>query len=213
MATKKRGNKLATLSEAVAKKAKRIIRKIATVLSPSTAKAIGDYSGKKAVVGKAITIAVDGLIADGVKPTMMYAPAKGADRTFYASLETAIIAGFSPAARAMLDSETKALAVIEKPDNREVKCKANKKYWQQQVGSGIKDLRKSLEKRLNPKKTGGSKDIEPMEQRIRRVLVGIAAELREATDVNITHLPDLLRSLDTAIGYIPAPEVKESKAA
>ena len=94
---------------------------------------------------------VDGFIADGVTPEMLVAPKKGQDRAFYDQLCEAIVAGFSASAVAMLDGDVKALPEIGKAKaalNRDAKCKENRKYWQQQIGSKVKDYRNSLTKRL-----------------------------------------------------------------
>ena len=80
-------------------------------------------------------LAVDSLIADGIKSDDLYAPEKGKDRAFYESMLNAVEASMPAAARSLLRAETHNL-----PEG----SKEKKRYWQQQRGSLLKDVRKAL---------------------------------------------------------------------
>lgn len=177
-------------------------------LSSATIKAIGDYSGKKAGAGKAITKAVDGLLADGVTPEMMFAPAKDADRTFYTTLEVAVTVGFSANAQAMLKADVKSLAEVDEAKakaNRDLKCKANRRYWMQQIGSGIKDLRNSLSKRLTAKaeSDGAEADKSTWEATKRKVIAEIIAQAQKKESTTIKDISAFIKDLQSALARIP----------
>ena len=177
-------------------------------LSTATIKAIGDFSGKKAGVGKAITKAVDGLLADGATPEMMFAPGKDADRTFYTTLEISVAAGFSANAQAMLKADVKSLAEVDEAKakaNRELKCKANRRYWQQQIGSGIKDLRNSLAKRLTVSESDGAEaDKSTWEATKRKVIAEIITQAQKKEASTIKDMAAFIKDLQSALARIPA---------
>ena len=87
------------------------------------------------------TKAVDALYADGVQPADLESPEKGADRTAYDSYRFAIVAGFPADARKLVQAD-KAVA-----KGYTEQQKADRRYWQQQIGSKLKDLRNALTKR------------------------------------------------------------------
>lgn len=89
--------------------------------------------------GTRTKLAVDGLIADGITPEMMEAPAKDGDRTFYDSLLNAIQAGMPKAAQAVLNADVRALSEEKKAERR---------YQMQQRGSLLGKLRAALRKRI-----------------------------------------------------------------
>ena len=83
--------------------------------------------------------AVDHLRADAITSEMLDAPAKGADRSFYdGELKPAIILGFTTTIQTLLATDTKSLDEGKK---------MTKRYWQQQIGSKIKDLKAALVRR------------------------------------------------------------------
>lgn len=82
-----------------------------------------------------MSLAIDGLVAEGIKADDLYAPEKGKDRAFYESMIDAVQAGMPAAARSLLRAETQNL-----PEGSKIK----KRYWQQQRGSLLKDVRKAL---------------------------------------------------------------------
>ena len=75
------------------------------------------------------------LISQGITADMLKAPAKGESRELYDGIKAAIVSGFSEEVRSLLLAKTAELI-----DTR----KLVKKYWQQQIGSKLKDLRNQM---------------------------------------------------------------------
>jgi hypothetical protein len=176
-------------------------------LSEGTFKAIGDYTSKKIGAGKGLTKAVDGLYADGVRPEMMFAPKKDESRVFYQSLEIAVKAGFSASAQAMMTTDVKTLPEVgdsKAKANRDLKCKENRKYWQQQIGSGIKDLRNSLAKRFSAGSDGAEEDKSTWESTKRKVIAEIIAQAQKKESSKIADIAAFIKDLQSALARIPA---------
>lgn len=176
-------------------------------LSNATIKAIGEYSGKKVQAGKGLTKAVDGLYADGVLPEMMFAPKKDEDRTLYISLEVSVTMGFSANAQAMLKADVKSLASVGEDKakaNRDLKCKENRRYWQQQIGSGIKDLRNSLAKRFATDSDGAGSDKASWEATKRTVLADMIKQAQGKEASTIKDMAAFIKDLQSALARIPA---------
>jgi hypothetical protein len=167
--------------------------------------------------GKTRGKTLDLMQADGYTPEMLTAPAKDADRTFYDSVCRAVVAGFSAAAQAMLAGEAKALKTIGEDQarvNRDTKCRENRKYWQQQIGSKIKDYRKGLERRIaeaEAKAEGeaegetGSKD---KAAQWRKTLSTIITQAQNAEGAQVKDLPAFIKDLESAVARITAPADK-----
>lgn len=83
-------------------------------------------------------LAIDGLVAEGIKADDLFAPEKGKDRALYESMLEAVEAGMPASARSLLRAETQNL-----PESSKIK----KRYWQQQRGSLLKDVRRALGRR------------------------------------------------------------------
>ena len=150
---------------------------------------------KKLAGEKATTAAVDALQADGVTPEMMFAPKKDGDRTFYASLEGAVIAGFTATAQALLKKETKTLSDQQKSDKR---------YWQQQIGSKIKDFRNALQRRIDQGSEGdGVHNKSTLESRIRRDLAKYITQLEKVEQFS-GNVVELTKCLKSALAYVKA---------
>jgi hypothetical protein len=147
---------------------------------------------------------IDSLVADGIVHTAMLAPKKGEDRTFYASLEVAVIAGFTAAAQAMLDADVKSLPEVDDSRaklNRDLKCKGNRRYWQQQVGSKIKDYRNGVEKRNTPEDSDGANDKTTFDSRLKRDLTKYIAQI-EKLEASSFSVVDMLKYLKGASALI-----------
>ena len=173
-------------------------------LSTATLTAIKADVSKDLVAKKAGVKVIDSLVADGITHTMMVAPKKGEDRTFYASLEAAVVAGFTASAQAMLKADVKTLAEVDEAKakaNREVKCKVNRRYWQQQIGSKIKDYRNAVEKRNAPADEGGASKTAPFEARLKRDLTKYITQI-EALEAAKFSVVDMLKYLKSASALI-----------
>ena len=92
---------------------------------------------------KAMTSAVDLMVAEGLKSTDFISPKGEASKSTssaeqFEEINAAIVAGFTPATQKLLDTPTKALTESGKH---------NKRYAQQQIGARRNDFKRALEKR------------------------------------------------------------------
>ena len=175
-----------------------------STISASTIKAITDFSNVSITAGKKMIKAVDGLYADGIRPESMMAPKKGEDRAFYDTLGRAIVAGFSTNAQKMIAIGAKDLPEIDEAKaNRDALCKINAKYWQQQVGSKMKDLRNALERRIS---AGGSDGAEASksswEATKRKELATMIAQAQKKEAAQINDIAAFIRELQSALARI-----------
>jgi hypothetical protein len=177
-------------------------------LSAATLTAIKADVSKDLAAKRAGLKVVDSLVADGVTHTMMVAPKKGEDRTFYASLEGAVVSGFTTAAQAMLSADVKTLAEIDEGKakaNRDIKCKVNRRYWQQQIGSKIKDYRNAVEKRNAPADEGGAGANKASWESVKRkVLAEIIAQAQAKEASKVKDIAAFIKDLQSALARIPA---------
>jgi hypothetical protein len=165
---------------------------------------------------------LDLLQAEGVSPAMLEAPAKDADRTFYDSVCRAIVAGFAPVVRSMLAGEAKALKTIGEDQakaNRTAKCRENRKYWQQRIGSVMRDYRVGLERRIAAAEAAaaeaedgedgeGAGNKGTQEARWRKALSTIVTQAQKAEGAMVKDLPAFVRDIESAIARITAPAEK-----
>ena len=117
-------------------------RTIMTIqLSNAARESIRDFVSISVTLNTKQTKMVDTLVADGVTHEMCFAPKGDAPREFYDSICEAVTLGFSKPAQKLLAftrAEVKALSEAQKTERR---------YWQQQTGSKVKDIRNALKKR------------------------------------------------------------------
>jgi hypothetical protein len=166
---------------------KQVSKQVAVVIAAAVA--------KKLSAEKSTAQVVDALVADGVTPEMMRAPKKDGDRTFYGSLEGAVIAGFTATAQALLKKETKTLS-----DDQKVA----KRYWQQQIGSKIKDFRNALQRRIDQGSEGdGVHNTSTLESRIRRDLAKYITQLEKVESFS-GNVVELTKCLKSALAYVKA---------
>jgi hypothetical protein len=177
-------------------------------LSAATLTAIKADVSKDLLAKRAGLKVIDSLVADGITHTMMVAPKKGDDRTFYASLEAAVVAGFTASAQAMLSADVKTLAEIDEAKakaNRDAKCKINRRYWQQQVGSKIKDYRNAVEKRNAPADEGGAGANKASWESVKRkVIAEIITQAQGKEASTIKDMAGFIKDLQSALVRIPA---------
>ena len=170
------------------------------VLSKTTAEDIKTFVEKGRRADDAKGKAIDALYADGIKPEHMLAPKdKDADRSFYASLETAVVSGFTATNQALLKKDVKTLNEKQKGERR---------YWQQQIASKIKDMRNSLQRRID--KANASEDGEAQtnsaswESAKRKALTDIIAQAKKKESTTIKDLVKFIQDLESALARIPA---------
>lgn len=165
-------------------------------LSAATMDAIKANVSKDLAARNSGVKVIDGLYADGIKPEMMFAPKKDEDRTFYTSLETSVVAGFTAPIQALLKKETKTL----KEDD-----KKKKRYWQQQIGSKIKDYRNALAKRFESGESDGAQDDKSSwEATLRKELATRIAQAQKKEATKIKDIAAFIKDLQSALARIPA---------
>lgn len=145
--------------------------------SVATLQAITASTRRDGEARSAMVAAVDGLFADNIKPENLYAPKEGDDKTFYASIASAVVAGFTAEVQALLKAEQASLPAADKQPRR---------YWQMQIGSKIKDLRNALERRITKAEADGeakgANDRSNLQSRIVRDCGKFIAQLEKASE-------------------------------
>ena len=155
------------------------------------------------------TKAVDALFADGVQPSDLESPEKGADRTAYDSYRFAIVAGFPADAKKLVQAD-KAVAKGYTAEQKETR-----RYWQQQIGSKLKDLRNALTKRYTAAEQAALTEEERAEQAAEqaaaatdsaRLLRDVTAWINRLEKAEATELPvvDCLKHLKALAGIATA---------
>ena len=112
-------------------------------LTKATIVAIRNYTDDSVKAANSLTLAANALRKQNVTAEMLYSPEKGKDRTLYNSVCEAIRSGFDPEVQTLLQ---------KKPSTLSESDKVSKRYWQQQIGSKLKDLRN----KLKPKAENGA---------------------------------------------------------
>lgn len=167
-------------------------------VSKQAAQVIAAAVSKKLASDKATTAVVDVLHADGVTPAMMMAPKNGEDRTFYTSLEGAVIAGFTAARQSLLQKETKTLSDQQKSDKR---------YWKQRISATIGDFRKALQRRIDKQnaegESNGANAKSTLEGRIRRDISKYITQLEKVEHFS-GNVVELTKCLKSALAYVKA---------
>ena len=133
-------------------------------LSTASINAIGAWSGQSVKADMSKVKVVDSLHADGVTPAMLLSPKKGESSVLFDSVKVSIVLGFTAAVQALLKKDTKTLSVSQKTDKRN---------WQQQIGSKMKDLRNALMSR------GARGNVTLFEVRLKRDLAKYIAQIEK----------------------------------
>lgn len=120
-------------------------------IKPELGTAIKAYVAKARGLDAARSTALDLMTALGWKASDLLSP-KSADSTAtaegYAWIKSQIVAGFTADVQKLLARETtKGMTDLQK---------VNRKYWQQQIGAKLNDLRSGLTKREQVKASGGA---------------------------------------------------------
>jgi hypothetical protein len=166
-------------------------------ISNATVAAIGAWTSSATKADKAKTKAVDALWADGVVASMLEAPKKGEATTLYDSVKVGIVMGFGAAIQSLLKKETKTLSDKEKTDKR---------YWQQQIGSKLKDLRNALARREAEAtgSDGAEENKSSWESTKRKVISEIITQAQKKEASTISNMAEFIKDLQNALARIPA---------
>jgi hypothetical protein len=167
-------------------------------LSDATSKAISDWAKVGVREAKSKVKAVDGLMADGVTPDMLKSPKEGESHTLYNTLKASVVLGFDAPVQALLSKDTKSLSEGQKK---------TKRYWQQQIGSKLKDLRLSLITRLknaDGDSDGAEDNKSSWEATKRKVIAEIIAQAQKKEASKINNIASFIKDLESALARIPA---------
>jgi hypothetical protein len=166
-------------------------------LSSATIDAIGTWSGQTIKADKAKTKAIDSLHADGVTAVMLEAPAKGESTVLFDSVKVSIVSGFTVAIQGLLKKDSKTLSEQQKSDKR---------YWQQQIGSKLKDLRRALTIReaQGQESDGAGADKSSWESMKRKALSEIITQAQKKDASKIKDISAFIKDLQSALARIPA---------
>ena len=105
--------------------------------------------------------------------------------------------GFTASVQALLKKDTKGLSDAQK---------AEKRNWQQQIGSKMKDLRNALTRREAQGKDsdGAGADKASWEATKRTVLADMIKQAQGKEASTITNMPAFIKDLQSALARIPA---------
>jgi hypothetical protein len=163
-------------------------------LSTATVSAIGAWSSQSVKVDNAKVKAIDALFADGVTAAMLEAPKKGESTVLFDSVKVSIVLGFTATIQALLKKDTKTLTESQKE---------NKRYWQQQIGSKMKDLRAALERREKQGEESDGAGSKPasFDARLKKDLVAWIAKV-EKLEKSSFSVVDMVKHLKSASALI-----------
>jgi hypothetical protein len=128
---------------------------------------------------------------------MLVAPAKGESTVLFDSVKVSIVMGFTATVQALLKKDTKGLSEAQKE---------SKRYWQQQIGSKLKDLRNALTRReaQGAESDGAGADKSTWESTKRKVLSEMIAQAQKKESSTIKDISAFIKDLQSALARIPA---------
>lgn len=141
---------------------------------------------------KAMAAAIDAMVADGIKLDMFSAKTDTDDaKAFRRELKDAIIASFTEAEQALLETPTASLSPAKKNAKR---------YQQQQIGARINDFKRAFAKRdaLKRGPTPRATDAMFCKERIDQIIT----RLQNAAEPEVKSAVDLIGLLRQALKYI-----------
>ena len=133
-------------------------------LSPAIAAAITEAVALTGKAERKLGSTIDLLLAEGFRSTDFISPksdASTASPEQFDAINAAIVAGFTKAAQQLLDKPTKSL---------EDAAKAEKRYWQQQIGAKRNDFKRGLEKREGADDSRAARQPKSAEDKLRAAL-------------------------------------------
>ena len=166
-------------------------------LSTASINAIGAWAGATVKADNSKVKAIDSLHADGVTAAMLQAPAKGESTVLFDSVKVAVVLGFTATVQALLKKDTKGLSEAQKE---------SKRYWQQQIGSKLKDLRNALTRReaQGTESDGAEADKSSWESTKRKVLADMITQAQKKEASKINNIAAFIKDLQSALARIPA---------
>ena len=163
-------------------------RFIMNTVSNVAREAIGSFVNTSVKTDKVKVKTLDILQSEGLVSADFVSPEKGQDRALYDGLKAAVIFGFEVKVQNLLVKETKTL---------DDDTKALKKYWQQQIGSKMKDLKNGLAKREKIEDGEEGEGVASFEARLKRDLTKYIAQIEKGEAFQFT-VVDMLKYLRSA---------------
>ena len=154
--------------------------------------AIGSFVNTSVKTDKMKVKTLDILQSEGLVSADFVSPEKGQDRALYDGLKAAVVFGFEVKVQTLLVKETKTL---------DDDAKALKKYWQQQIGSKMKDLKNGLAKREKIEDGDEGEGVATFESRLKRDLTKYIAQIEKGEAFEFT-VVDMLKYLKSASALI-----------
>jgi len=175
------------------------------VIAVETRDAIASGVSKSLAGQRAMSKAADALQAEGITSVMLFAPKdKTADRALYDSVCEAVVLGFAKSVQELLKKPAKSLRKTDEPSESKMEqTTGDKRYWGQQIGSKVKDLRNMLYRRENEGEDGedGEDKVSTLESRIIRDLSAYITKLEKVEEFS-GDLIGLQNDLKSAISRI-----------
>jgi len=147
-------------------------------LSPAIATAITEAVLLAGKAERKLGSTIDMLVAEGMRSTDFISPKSDgstASPEQFDAINAAIVAGFTKAAQQLLDKPTKSLEDADK---------AEKRYWQQQIGAKRNDFKRGLAKREGADDTRAPQPPKSAEDKIRIALETVEKIVQGAEALN-----------------------------
>jgi len=181
------------------------------MITENTAKVVRGFINKSLASANARGLALEALAADGVESYMLKAPKKEDNhKATFDTIKAIVVSGFPSAVQSLLHKD---IDTLSGPRGKGVKANKDgeeteqRLYWQQQIGSKMKDLRQGLEKREKPEgETEGEGEGEgstaTWESRTRETLSKILKQCEKKEASTIADMARFMDSIKTAIALI-----------
>lgn len=180
------------------------------MITENTAKVVRGFINKSLACNNARGLALEALAADGVESYMLKAPKKeDSHKVTFDAIKAIVVSGFPAAVQSLLHKD---ITTLSGPRGKGVKADKDgeeteqRLYWQQQIGSKMKDLRQGLEKREAPEAGDGEGDGEgsnaTWESRTRETLSKILKQCEKKEASTISDMARFMDNIKTAIALI-----------
>lgn len=160
------------------------------ILSAIVANAITETVALTGKAERKMGSTIDLLWAEGMKSTDFISPkseGSTASPEQFDAINAAIVAGFTKAAQQLLDKPTKALEDADK---------AEKRYWQQQIGAKRNDFKRGLAKREGAEDNRAARQPKAAIDKLRAALETVEKIIQgqEAWDFDVTVFMDHIKA-------------------
>jgi len=164
-------------------------------LSTVIANAITETVSLSGKADRKLGSTIDLLVSEGMRSTDFISPkseASTASPEQFEAVNVAIVAGFTKAAQQLLAKPTKSLEDADK---------AEKRYWQQQIGAKRNDFKRGLEKREGADDSRAARQPKSPVEKLRAALETVEKVVQghDAWDFDAADFQTALRSLNRLV--------------